>query len=587
MDFFKQTATELRMLFYSRALTVLAALVILVSAGIPFMSKFTRSRMRTVYNNYAFMKSDFGSEEPIIVDGITVNPDNPMFYEIRYMKETIINIESGSIFTLSTEGSAKAAIEIAEERIGFFAQCAQHIKEYSYSTDVAYMSANLVAESYVLKSLLEGSASASDLEAAYMSIAYSHSFSRQFIELTPEEQQAKLDDINRRIADTLSYFQTKEIQKYVMVKKCIENDNIEMFKMQIADLEAEIIKNPIKEDDLSMQIQELAKQIAYINEINIPMLDFREKYSIEPNNDSWENAAIASFESNKAYIFYNEIIDREKFASQQYYTDQYKTYEAYVKAMQQMISDANINILISQRSLETGKPDLAFVTDGSRYMAFSFLQSSFVPTALSMMAGGFILANEFQSGTIRLLLIRPRSRTKILLSKYCSVLVFSILVFALACLVNMAANCLLFGFADMALPKYTPGGQQGFFAFYLPKALLCILPLLFSVSFVLIVSVFARNAALSIVVPMVFYIASFLVTQTLAFSPNNAWGWVKYTPIPYYNIASLFARAADTYTSYMSRQVYSIPMGIGILTATSAAFLAAAIIRFKRLDITN
>jgi len=57
-----------------------------------------------------------------------------------------------------------------------------------------------------------------------------------------------------------------------------------------------------------------------------------------------------------------------------------------------------------------------------------------------------IIANEFKWGTIKLLLIRPISRTKILLSKYSAVLIFSFLTFLFVFLFSWLSGGLLIGF---------------------------------------------------------------------------------------------------------------------------------------------
>lgn len=56
-----------------------------------------------------------------------------------------------------------------------------------------------------------------------------------------------------------------------------------------------------------------------------------------------------------------------------------------------------------------------------------------------------IIANEFRWGTIKLLLIRPISRTKILASKYSSVLVFSFLTLIFVLLFSWIVGAILFG----------------------------------------------------------------------------------------------------------------------------------------------
>ncbi len=60
-----------------------------------------------------------------------------------------------------------------------------------------------------------------------------------------------------------------------------------------------------------------------------------------------------------------------------------------------------------------------------------------------------IIANEFRWGTIKLLLIRPMTRTKILAAKYSSILVFSFLTFLFVLLFSWIVGVILIGFDGM------------------------------------------------------------------------------------------------------------------------------------------
>jgi len=69
-----------------------------------------------------------------------------------------------------------------------------------------------------------------------------------------------------------------------------------------------------------------------------------------------------------------------------------------------------------------------------------------------------IVANEFNWGTIKFLLIRPFSRSKILLSKYITVIIFSALLTFLLFIFSFATNSLLYtnnlgnqGFSDILM----------------------------------------------------------------------------------------------------------------------------------------
>jgi ABC-2 type transport system permease protein len=73
-------------------------------------------------------------------------------------------------------------------------------------------------------------------------------------------------------------------------------------------------------------------------------------------------------------------------------------------------------------------------------------------TVFTIIIAGDSLAGEFASGTIKLLLIRPANRVKILISKYISVLLFGILLLLTLFVVSFSVNGILYGFGYMDLP---------------------------------------------------------------------------------------------------------------------------------------
>ncbi|MGF6953526.1 ABC-2 type transport system permease protein [Neobacillus sp. B4I6] len=75
-----------------------------------------------------------------------------------------------------------------------------------------------------------------------------------------------------------------------------------------------------------------------------------------------------------------------------------------------------------------------------------------VITIFTIIIAGDSLAGEFSSGTIKLLLIRPANRVKILVSKYISFLLFSMLLLLTLFVLSVAVNGILYGFGYMDLP---------------------------------------------------------------------------------------------------------------------------------------
>lgn len=70
------------------------------------------------------------------------------------------------------------------------------------------------------------------------------------------------------------------------------------------------------------------------------------------------------------------------------------------------------------------------------------------------------VAGEFTWGTIKMLLIRPASRAKILLSKYLATLLFALFLIAVLFIVSFLIGGILYGFGDTGLPHlYFENGE--------------------------------------------------------------------------------------------------------------------------------
>jgi ABC-2 type transport system permease protein len=78
-----------------------------------------------------------------------------------------------------------------------------------------------------------------------------------------------------------------------------------------------------------------------------------------------------------------------------------------------------------------------------------------VITLFTVIVAGDSLAGEFSSGTIKLLLIRPSSRLKILLSKYLSMILFGLGLLVVLFIVSVLVNGILYQFGSIDLPLIT------------------------------------------------------------------------------------------------------------------------------------
>jgi ABC-2 type transport system permease protein len=84
-----------------------------------------------------------------------------------------------------------------------------------------------------------------------------------------------------------------------------------------------------------------------------------------------------------------------------------------------------------------------FVTDASQLIQLAGL--------FTIIISAGIVASEFNWGTIKLLLIRPINRSKILISKYITVLLFALFMLAILFVYSTAIGAILFGMPEKAV----------------------------------------------------------------------------------------------------------------------------------------
>ncbi|ANE46608.1 hypothetical protein SY83_10360 [Paenibacillus swuensis] len=153
-------------------------------------------------------------------------------------------------------------------------------------------------------------------------------------------------------------------------------------------------------------------------------------------------------------------------------------------------------------------------------------------TLFTVIVAGDSLAGEFTSGTIKLLLIRPASRLKILISKYLSLLMFSFLLLVVLFVVSVLVNGLLFQFGFVDLPLLSVNGEgvvvEGNMVAHLWKSyLLNGITTVMYVSMAFMISAAFRSSAMAIG----FSIAA-LFAGTVLMELLQRYEWSKYLLFP-------------------------------------------------------
>ncbi|WP_310551447.1 ABC transporter permease [Paenibacillus glufosinatiresistens] len=146
----------------------------------------------------------------------------------------------------------------------------------------------------------------------------------------------------------------------------------------------------------------------------------------------------------------------------------------------------------------------------------------FLNSIFTVIIASDMVAGEFSWGTIKLLLIRPWSRSKILLSKYLSVVLFSLLTTVLLAVFALGTSFLLFKTGDIT--RYTKGDWTP--ATYMLTSIACSYVQLFiTAALAFMVSSVFRASGLSIGLSLFLIFANGIIIAI--FNPDH-YGWAKY-----------------------------------------------------------
>ena len=602
-SFLKQIKYEIKNIIRSRFLFVISLLLVAAAIAFPIINLVLSKRPQQGYDgrpipmystraavNKMIDKPGIpgfpgGEQDSIVIDGVTITADNPFFWNLRSIVDEKQYMENDKD-RFTTPEALDLTLAMMDMELQFYLNFAKSITNYAdYRVDLAWRG----QESAYDKFILEHTDVSEDvlLEALqYRRGIDPEMLRKKYLDLSAEEKLAALDKADEELNALVSIVENNDFPKYVDLRIAQESKTIADLNEQIAIQEQEIIKNPSQEEIINNIILDLKRNIAMIEENTIPILQLRLEKNIIPGTEVWQNSALMDIESNRSQLQYTEILSEEKFNQETWLVQQYKTYAYYVESMQAQIDTMKNSIIIGEKSIEADKPDMKYVYNGSRSRTFRFLNYSIFITLFAVLLGGWLMASEFQQGTIRLLMIRPKTRTKILMAKFTSALVICLVIYGVGSLLNMVTTGLCFGFSDFAFPNYSVAGETGFLAYYLPKMVACTVPIIFSFALAFMLSVIIKNVAVAIAVPIAGFIGSTFVTAALSISPAS--GWLNYTPFPYIYLSQLFIQGTSPYPIYGMRSTPpDITYGILLLLGLALLSTILAIFVFKKKDIAN
>lgn len=298
-------------------------------------------------------------------------------------------------------------------------------------------------------------------------------------------------------------------------------------------------------------------------------------------------------------------VSRELFYASDYFSSDIVDYEEYIATTQKNARSFEESSAIIRASMEHGVPIRGTVNDSTKTLFLSEFSSSFgIIVIFVIILAGMTLSNEYTAGTVRLLLIRPQRRSRILASKLLSGGILWVAATAVAS-VLLAVECIaLFGVKDLFAPAIFNHGTKvmivpAIFAF-LWRVLLSFISTAPIILFTLLISTLIKRSALPIALAMICRFSTSVIT-TVSLSLQKL--HLEYTPLPYLDLTSFIGNTAERYIidggstldnifgaaekALISSGNYRISIGIAWLVGIAAVLTVLSFVSFDRQQIKN
>ncbi|WP_198439489.1 ABC transporter permease [Aerococcus urinae] len=242
----------------------------------------------------------------------------------------------------------------------------------------------------------------------------------------------------------------------------------------------------------------------------------------------------------------------------------------------QLKADAENKVAISKYRLENNLPAPKATVTSAMLNISGLVEMVIIMVLLS---AAEIVSREYSDGTMKLLLIRPHSRLKILISKYLTIIIFGIIALLLTIITSGITNMFIYGFGnissvDLFINQSGEIVQLSTLTQMLKMYGFSIFPILSYATIAFAISTIIKNSALAVGIS--------LVTMILGNSMIEATSkiaWLKYLP---------FANSDMSLYIYhlQPRPEMSIFFSIGILLIYIVSFLYISLFVFNKRDVS-
>lgn len=229
----------------------------------------------------------------------------------------------------------------------------------------------------------------------------------------------KAEEVNKKIEEIIGKLDNNDWKYFA-------NDEVKKLEENLKALEEQ--KNNIEDkqelDDLNQSI-ELAK-------IDLEAARYRVDKDIKYGND-YLNIALDDYLNNSKTLVSNKKDKKLSFEEQKEYNQSLENKE------------------VSKYIIEN-KQDVNKANDVRGILKNFFDEYGLFIIVLVVMIAGTIVSEEFNKGTIKLLLVKPYSRNKILFAKFVTVLIITAFAIVSTILMELIVGSIVFGTSSLSIP---------------------------------------------------------------------------------------------------------------------------------------
>lgn len=301
-----------------------------------------------------------------------------------------------------------------------------------------------------------------------------------------------------------------------------------------------------------------------ITNIQIETLEMRLKYDIAYGDD-YKNEALSRYQQSKITI--NELENKNN-----------KTYEEE-KEYQKAKEDAEK----SKYAIEQNK-DVYNTADSRGFLLNVFSKYELFIIIVIVSIAGAIVSDEFNKGTIKLLLVRPYNRIKILIAKFITVLITILFIMVVTVILQFIIGGIFFGFDSLSIPAIIYNHNTGkLIEMSILKNILItgigkmpIYILMGTLAFA--ISTLFNNTPVAITITLMGYMASSIINQFAYYYDIK---WLKFFVTPNWDFTQFF------YGSLPLLKGLTVPFSAVICLIYFAIMMSVSLVVFKKRNIKN